>query len=104
MLNLGKTGYTPMTRFLNGEQKAEDAARLADACTMFGKPWAQFSALHKPDVVVHSKIQKLETEGSEVQGHPWLHSKFKLSLGYTRPNLKKTKHKMVVCVYTMARD
>jgi hypothetical protein len=38
--------------------------------------------------------------GSEVQGHPWLHSEFEASLGFLRPHLKtktktktKTKHK-----------
>lgn len=75
-----------MTRFLNGEQKAEHAARLADAYTVFRKPWIHFSALHKPGMAAHCRTQKLEAGGSKVQGH--LHSKFKLSLGYTRPYLK----------------
>jgi hypothetical protein len=29
--------------------------------------------------------------GSEVQSLPWLHSKFKASLGYMKPCFKKTK-------------
>lgn len=32
--------------------------------------------------------QKVETEGLGIQGHPQLHSKFKVSLDYMRPCLK----------------
>lgn len=35
----------------------------------------------------------MEAETSEAQGHPWLHSKFKVSLGYIRPHLKGKKKK-----------
>lgn len=34
-------------------------------------------------------IRVVEARESEVQGLPWLHSKFKANLGYRRPYLKK---------------
>jgi hypothetical protein len=33
------------------------------------------------------KNWKVQAGGTEVQGHPQLHSKFKVSLGYVRPDL-----------------
>lgn len=35
--------------------------------------------------------EEVEAERSEGQGCIWLHDKFKISLGYIIPNLKKTK-------------
>lgn len=32
--------------------------------------------------------------GSGIQGCPWLHHEFKASLGYTRPCLKETVHRV----------
>lgn len=46
----------------------------------------------KPELVVHSCnpiIREVEAGGSEVQGHPQLHSKSEASLGYKRLCLKK---------------
>lgn len=42
------------------------------ACLVCRKPWVRFTALHEP-------------RGSEVQGYPSVHSKFKAILRYTRP-------------------
>lgn len=36
----------------------------------------------------NSNTQEVEGGGSEVQGHPQLHSEFKASLGYIKPYLK----------------
>lgn len=37
----------------------------------------------------HLNIWEVDARGSEVQNHPWLHTNLKVSLGYTRPCLKK---------------
>lgn len=45
----------------------------------------KFPALHRLGVVAHAfyylSVWEVEAEGSEVQGHPHLHSEFKTSLG-----------------------
>jgi hypothetical protein len=41
----------------------------------------------------HPSTREAKGEGSEVQGHSWLQSEFKASLGYTKPRLNKTKQK-----------
>lgn len=46
--------------------------------------------------VCHPNTQEAEAEGSEVQGQPWLHSEFEVTLGYMRPCLKKKKKITVV--------
>lgn len=46
----------------------------------------------EPGMVVHTQnptTEEVEVGGSKIQGHSWLHSKFKASLGYKR--LPKSK-------------
>lgn len=61
------------------------------------EPWAQPPALVRLGVVAHAlhpSTQKVETGVSEVQGDPWLGSKFKVTVGHARgPYLKKGKGK-----------
>lgn len=38
-------------------------------------------------------LGEVEAEGSGIEGHPRLHSKFEASLGYMRPGLQRTKKK-----------
>lgn len=40
--------------------------------------------------MVHAYIQDIVAEGSEVEGHPWLHDNFEASLGYMKSHFKKT--------------
>lgn len=50
----------------------------------------------KPGMGAHDcyhSILEVEAEASEVQGHPWLHSKFKVSLGYMRPPSQRKRGK-----------
>lgn len=52
-------------------------------------------------MVVHACnpcTQEAEAGGQAVQGHNWLHSKFKTSLGYVRPCLKQQLQKSL-CKY-----
>lgn len=39
--------------------------------------------------VCDSSSWKREAEGTEIQGPPWLHSKFEIHLGSLTPSLKK---------------
>ncbi|EGV98990.1 hypothetical protein I79_014293 [Cricetulus griseus] len=41
----------------------------------------------------YPSILEAESEASDIQGHPWLHSKLKVSLGYMRPISKGKKRK-----------
>jgi hypothetical protein len=67
-------------------------ARLVEACLACTKPCDLFSVVHKLSVVVHMcepSTWQVEAGRSEIQGHPWLHSKFKVSPGNIEPSLQK---------------
>lgn len=54
------------------------------------KPWGSSPGPHKPDRVAQAcnpSILEVEAGGSEVQGQPQLHSKFKVSLGQPHKTL-----------------
>ena len=61
--------------------------------TLHIKPWAPSAAVDKTDHADTHPSQDLEveTEGSEIQDLPQLHSKSVASLGYMRPCLRKKK-------------
>lgn len=40
--------------------------------------------------ICNQNTWEVEAGGSEVQGHPWLHSEFEASLGYVRLCFKQT--------------
>jgi len=46
-------------------------------------------------------LGRCKTRGSKVQGHPWLHSKFKSSLGYTRLCLRKGEKRLLMMTKMM---
>lgn len=56
-------------------------------------PWSLVNSLESAKLgmvasVCTSCTQKVEARGKEVQGHPWLHTKFEASLDYKRPCLQ----------------
>lgn len=63
-------------------------------------------ALKKLDLMVYTCnriTEEVEAGGSKVQGCPWLHCKFELSLDYIRPHLKNqniTKNLILVYLKT----
>lgn len=51
------------------------------------KPWIQCPGLYKPVFVAQNcdpRTYEAETGEAEVQGHPWLHSKFKASMNLSQ--------------------
>lgn len=63
-------------------------------CLLNKKPCVEYLPPHKPDMVAHAcnySIWEMEAGQSEIQGHSWLHGKFKANLGYLRPCLKQNK-------------
>lgn len=74
-----------------------NVAQLVECVPRMDKALALFSQhCVKQDMVAHYLVlqkQRAETEGSEVWGHPWLHSEFKAMLGYMRPYLNKENRK-----------
>lgn len=59
------------------------------------KPYAPSLAWNKPAVVTrvcYLRVQKVESEESGVQGHPWVHSKFNANLGNMKPYLKQNQN------------
>lgn len=70
-------------------------------------PWLPTLALHNPGMVTHPgnpTFLEEEVEGLQIQGHPWVDSKFKVSLGYLRTCVKegrregKKEREFIVCL------
>lgn len=47
--------------------------------------------LPPPEHIKLGEVFHVETEGSEVQRHPWLCSEFKANMGFMRPSKKKSR-------------